>query len=366
MTWNWQLPQWPHFSYDDTPLKHHEECFLLSAGLGFGAFAHLNHAEQTQLRVDLLSEEALHTSAIEGEHLNRESVQSSIRRALGLSIHKRHITPAEQGIAEMMIDTYQNFAEPLDDHTLFKWHVQLMQGHSDIEKGCYRTHPDPMLIVSGKYHDPTIHFEAPPSTQVQQLMQQFITWFNTTAPNEKNALSALTRSGIAHLYFESIHPFEDGNGRIGRAIAEKAIAQCLGKPNIASLSYQIEKNKKAYYAALGQASRTLLITDWLIYFSEIILRGQEHTGKQIEFLINKTKFFDKYQSQLNERQKKVLSRMFAAGSEGFKGGLSAENYINITKTSRATATRDLHALVSMGALQKQGELRYARYALILP
>ncbi|HLF66352.1 MAG TPA: DUF4172 domain-containing protein, partial [Gammaproteobacteria bacterium] len=153
------------------------------------------------------------------------------------------------------------------------------------------------------------------------------------------------------------------NGRIGRALAEKALAQCLGQPSLIALSTVIEQNKKAYYAALQTTNHSLDISSWLVYFSQTTLKAQAYTQDHIEFLIQKAKFFDKFDAQLNERQRKVLLRMFREGPQGFKGGLSAENYITITQTSRATATRDLQELLTLGALQKRGELRYSRYFL---
>ncbi len=366
MKWNWQLAKWPSFSFNNNNLSGFEQRFFSLSGAAFGIFKCLDASEQDQLRVQLLSEEAMNTSAIEGEYLNRESLQSSICRELGLTTQKSHITLAEENIVKMMLDVYWHYSDTLTDDTLFAWHEVLTRGRTDLEKkGAYRTHSDPMLIVSGGKREPTIHFEAPPSEQVAGKMQKFIEWFNDTEANGKNPLPVLVRAGIAHLYFESIHPFEDGNGRIGRAIVEKALSQSLGQPTLISLSYVIEKNKKAYYAALQKTNHSLDITDWLIYFSETVLSAQEHTQKQIELLIKKTKFFDKFGLKLNERQRKVLLRMFKEGVDGFDGGLSAENYIAITKTSRATATRDLQALVLLGALMKKGELKYTRYYLKL-
>jgi len=192
-------------------------------------------------------------------------------------------------------------------------------------------------------------------------MKSFLQWFN----DNRDTMPPLTRASIAHLYFVCIHPFEDGNGRIGRAIAEKALAESLGHPTLIALSHTIEKNKKSYYDELERANKSNETTDWIIYFSKIILEAQTYTQRQIDFLISKTKFFDKFAGALNERQKKVILRIFKAGTEGFKGGLSAENYIRITGTSRATATRDLHKLLEIGAFKKTGELKSTRYFLKL-
>ena len=218
-----------------------------------------------------------------------------------------------------MVDLYQEFQSPLSHATLFNWHTMLTNGRRDLNDiGRYRTHQEPMQIVSGPIHSPKIHYEAPPSTQVMAEMDKFINWFNATTPDGISPLPALVRAGIAHLYFESIHPFEDGNGRIGRAIAEKALAQCLGQPTLIAIAHIIEQNKKAYYAALEQANKNNEITAWLIYFADTVLSAQIYTQIRLEFLINKAKFYDRLRGQLNIRQEKVLSRMFREGPEGLK------------------------------------------------
>ncbi len=366
MYWNWQQADWPNFTYNRSDLDALESQFLLDAGLLFGAFKHLNEEEKQQLTIELISNEALKTSEIEGEYLNRESLQSSIRRQFGLNTDHRKIPAAEQGIAEVMVDLYRNYQPLLSHTTLFEWHKMLTTGRRDLKDiGQYRTHSEPMQIVSGALYSPKVHFEAPPSSRMHQEMEQFIQWFNNTAPTGKTPLPALTRAGITHLYFVCIHPFEDGNGRIGRAIAEKALAQCFGQPTLIALADTIERNKKAYYNALEQGNKTNTITTWLEYFSETVLTAQNQTQANIEFLIKKTKFYDRLRGQFNARQSKVLERMFREGINGFKGGLSAENYLRITGTSRATTTRDLQDLVSKKALLRTGARKYARYWIIL-
>lgn len=196
-------------------------------------------------------------------------------------------------------------------------------------------------------------------------MEHFIAWFNKTAPTGGASVPALIRAGITHLYFVCIHPFEDGNGRIARALTEKALSQSLGVPLLITLSHTIQKNKKAYYDALGAASRSNEITAWLFYFSRVVLEAQNNTQLTIEFLIQKNKFYHVYEDRLNSRQEKVITRIFKAGLEGFEGGLSVDNYLRITGTSRATATRDLQDLVSKGALIKSGQLKSTRYTLNL-
>src|SRR5205085_11906935 len=173
----------------------------------------------------------------------------------------------------------------------------------------------------------TVHFEAPPSSLVRGEMKRFIAWFNDTAPGAKKALPALTRAGVAHLHFVCIHPFEDGNGRIARALAEKSLAQNLGQPTLIALAYTIERKRKAYYKALEHNNKSLEIADWLLYFGNTVLEAQESTNRRVDFYIAKAKFYERLRGQFNVRQEQVIARMFKEGIDGFKGGLSAENYI---------------------------------------
>jgi len=227
MIWNWRDPDWPNFRYQAKDLAGREAAFLLASGIVVGTTRHVPDEERRQLVVELISTEALKTSEIEGEELDRDSVQSSLRRQFGLQADVRRIGPAERGIAEMLTNAYRTFAAPLTDDMLFGWHLGLMQGRADLRRvGAYRTHPEPMQVISGPVHEPKVHFEAPPSEAVPREMQRFCSWFNATAPGGVAPLPALTRAGLAHLQFECIHPFEDGNGRIGRSLAEKALAPC--------------------------------------------------------------------------------------------------------------------------------------------
>ena len=366
MRWNWQHADWPEFSWDSKALEPLERQFLLQAGEFVGAFRHMDSGDQDALRIELISEEAIKTSQIEGEVLNRESVQSSLRQQFGLGPDAANVPAAERGVAMMMADLYRDYATALTDDGLFAWHRMLMGADASIRTiGGYRTHPEPMQVVSGPDYKRTVHFEAPPSAAMPAEMTRFNAWFNATAPNGVRPLPALTRAGLAHLYFVSVHPFEDGNGRIGRAVAEKALAQNLGHPSLIALAYTIERNRKGYYAALEKNNKGPAVTDWLTYFARTVLAAQETTIRRVDFYIAKTKFYDAFRDRLNERQAKVIARLFKAGIDGFKGGLSAENYISISGTSRATATRDLQDLVEKGAITRTGERRHTRYWLAL-
>lgn len=367
MIWNWQRANWPHLIYDQKALLSLEARFLRLAGESFGAFKHISEEDKNRLKVDLISEEALQTSKIEGEILNRDSIQSSIGKEFGIANDRRRIPPAEQGVAAMMVDLYRNYDTPLSHDSLFEWHRMLMNGRRDLALiGAYRTHADPMQIISGAYHSPLVHFEAPPSSRIPAEMDTFIEFFLESREGGKRPLPALARAGIAHLYFVSIHPFEDGNGRIGRAIAEKSLAESLGHPTLIALASTIERNRKAYYEKLECYNKDTEVTGWLVYFAETILEAQEYSRKRIDFIIEKAKLYDRLRGRLNERQQKVMERLFREGIDGFKGGLSAENYNSITGAPRTTVTRDLNDLVAKGALTKVGQLKYTRYHLNIP
>jgi len=371
MKWNWQQPDWPNFTWNEARLRKAEEHFLVGTGMFVGTLKHLPQSDKELLTIESISAEAVTTSEIEGEILDRASVQSSIRRQLGLATDNRRVRPAEEGVSEMMVDLYRTFAEPLSDEMLFSWHAMLFKERGRlIDVGRYRKGADAMEIVSGPIHKPKVHFEAPPSERIPKEMARFIAWFNRTrfnrtAPAGGQPLPALTRAGIAHLYFESIHPFEDGNGRIGRAIAEKVLAQSFGQPTLTALAATILSRRKGYYAALEAANKSNHVTAWLSWFAGIAIEAQRRTTAQVEFLIEKSRLLDQLRGRINSRQEKALLRMLREGPEGFKGGLSAGNYASITGASPATATRDLADLAEKGALLRVGERRHARYHLAI-
>jgi Fic family protein len=366
MAWNWQQPDWPHVRWDPARISAAEGKFLLGTGIFLGAARHLGGGDRSQLIVAAMSTEALTTSAIEGEILDRASVQSSIQRQLGLTGDVRRTPPAEQGVAEMMVDLFLTSAEPASDEMLLRWHRKLMAGRPDLtDVGKYRTGAEPMQIVSGRIGSPRVHFEPPPSGQVPGEMSRYLVWFNATAPSGSEPLPAITRAAIAHLYFESIHPFEDGNGRMGRALAEKALSQGFDMPAPTGLAASILAHRSGYYDALERANKGNEISEWVAWFAEIALEAQRGAIAQVEFLIAKTRLLDRLRDNINERQRKALLRMFAEGPGGFEGGMSAGKYSTITGASTATATRDLAGLVEQGALVRTGERRHARYALRL-
>jgi len=311
--------------------------------------------------INLMVFEAIKTSEIEGEYLSRKDVMSSIRRNLGLN-PKLPVSKDKrvEGVAELMLAVRNDFLKPLTSQTLFDWHSMFMKGSRGVQVGQWRTHEEPMQIVSGAIGREIVHFEAPPSNSLSSQMSGFIEWFNESQNSIKKPI---IRSAIAHLYFESIHPFEDGNGRIGRAVAEKALSQSIGRPVLFSLSKSIESNKKAYYNALQKAQRSNYITDWINYFVKTVLDAQIDAEQEIEFTLKKTKFFDNHKVELNERQQKVVRRMLEEGHQGFEGGMNARKYVSIASTSKATATRDLQDLVKKGIFKPTGGGRSTRYEI---
>lgn len=362
MVWNWQLADWPNFTYTVDALCQKERDFLLSVGTTFAFRKNIHKTEYTQFIVEMLTSEGKESSKIEGELLDRASLQSSIGKHFGLQMQHSQKGQKEFRMARLLCEVYDSFDAPLTHEMLWHWHSLLFDGSSHaLECGTYRTHTEPMQIVSNTYGSPRVFFEAPPSKQVPHEMDLFLNWFNHPKSNE----SLLGRAAVAHVYFESIHPFEDGNGRIGRALIEKILSQGIGRPVALSLSHILEKQKKDYYLSLERCNQTLVISQWVEFFAEVALRAQTEAAALLSFLLEKSRILTKLSGQINERQEKVLLRMFQEGPDGFVGGLSAEKYISITKTSRATATRDLSELVDKGALYKTGELRHTRYWLKL-
>lgn len=359
MTYNWQQKDWPNFQYETAQIEELLYDFSQRTGKIGGVLETFSEHEQSETMINLMVSEAIKTSEIEGEYLSRKDVMSSIRRNLGLnpelpvSKDKR-----VEGISELMLAIRKDYKSKLSKNILFDWHTKLMKGSQAIAIGAWRSHSEPMQIVSGAIGKETVHFEAPPSKAVPAEMKKFIAWFNDSRDKIKKPI---IRSAIAHLYFETIHPFEDGNGRIGRAIAEKALSQSMGRPVLFSLSKSIEANKKEYYNALKKGQRSNELTEWVSYFVKTVLEAQIEAEREIEFTLKKTKFFDKNHGNLNERQLKVINRMLEEGYQGFEGGMTARKYISISSTSKATATRDLQDLVQKGIFKSINAGRSTRY-----
>jgi len=367
MAYNWQLSDWPNFIYEVQEVQPLMLSLAQETGEMNGMLMGLpDHLKQEAL-IQLMLSEAVKTSEIEGEFISREDVMSSIRNNLGLNDIPVYVKDKRAtGVAKLTIEVRKSFYEPLSLDMLLYWHSILMAGAKQITAGEWRKGPDPMQVVSGAYGREVVHYEAPPANRVQTEMEHFTHWYNHATFILKGGVAeGVLKSAIAHLYFESIHPFEDGNGRIGRAVAEKALSQALKKPVMLSLSKIIERDKSAYYAALKEAQQTLKITNWINYFALVILEAQRDAKAMVQFTLKKTLFFDRYKNQFNERQFKAVNKMIEKGADGFEGGMTARKYIGINKTSKATATRDLQQLQAMGVLMQQGMGRSVSYQLNL-
>lgn len=365
MEYNWQLPDWTKFKYEDAVIDVLCMDFALETGELKGLVDSLSSEIREETILQFMISEAIKTSEIEGDFFSRQDIMSSIKKNLGIGDFGQIRDKNAQGIGKLMVTVRKSYSEKLTEFTIKQWHSILMEYSKRFNPGDYRTGNEPMQIVSGAIGKEIIHFEAPASSQVPVEMEKFIKWYNDFEIKPTDIKSALIKTSISHLYFESIHPFEDGNGRIGRAIAEKCLSESLNRPVLMSISSTIEQNKKQYYESLKQAQRTLEITDWIFYFSTLILESQKNAKQTVLFTLNKTKFIDQFKNQMNERQTKVVLKMFENGVAGFEGGMTAKKYVSITKTSRATATRDLQDLTEKSILIPREKGRNRCYDLNL-
>ncbi|MDR0833615.1 MAG: DUF4172 domain-containing protein [Candidatus Symbiothrix sp.] len=363
--YNWQFEKWAEFVYNDDIISGNALKFAELSGEIFGIFKTFNAAKQQNEILDIMISEAIKTSAIEGEMLSREDVRSSFLKNLGLATTIKNIKDRRaENVALLMLDVRNNFQTKLSEKGIKHWHGMLFSNSKYINAGVYRSSEEPMQIISGAMGKEKVHFEAPPSKQIPQEMKKFVQWYNAFKTKE-NIQKIIVKTAITHLYFESIHPFEDGNGRVGRALIEKCLSESFGRQIIMSISQIIEKNKNRYYDELKKAQSTLEINSWMLYFSELLIEAQQNAIDILEFSVKKTHFFDKFSSQLNERQTKVINKMFDAGKDGFEGGMTAKKYISIAKTTKATATRDLQELVEYGVLLQNLAGRSTNYSLRL-
>lgn len=373
-TYLWQHTTWPELTYDREGVGAALAVARRAQGELEGKAAAIGLDRNDELLTEVLAQEVMATAAIEGEQLDPAAVRSSVLRQLGLGDtgpHDRHV----DGLVQVITDASEAFDQPLDHDRLMRWQSALFPGGTSgitrIAVGCYRNHPDPMQIVSGRPGHETVHYEAPPSGQVAAEMDRFLQWFADTAPAKglPAALDGVARAALAHLWFESIHPFEDGNGRVGRAIVDMAIAQDQGHPlRLYSLSRQLLATRAGYYDELNRAQRgTGDATDWVRWFATQIGEACASTGGIIDRAIEKSRFWARHAAlPLKERQRKVLQRLLDAGDGGFRGGLNAEKYIKMSGVSKATATRDLSELVAHGLLWTAGQGKALRYYIQVP
>ena len=368
----WQHPDWTRLYYDMNALAESLANVRQSLGMVIGKAQAIG---LTQTNLDDVSnsiwiEEAIATAAIEGQKLDVEQVRSSVMHKLGLAdkgTSPRHV----DGLIEVMFDATQQAHLELTTDRLCRWQSALFPGGTSgiqrIEVGKFRTFADPMQIISGRIGKEIVHYRAPDSKIVAQEMAAFLAWFN--APVEQTQQSdSIIRAAIAHLWFETIHPFEDGNGRIGRAIIDLALAQdkqlhACGMARLASMSRTLQENRRAYYDALNSAQTGGLdITPWIIWFLAQFFNACQKTEQHITNALQKAQFWSSHlDSNFNQRQRKTLQKLLDAGDDGFLGGMTAEKHSKITGASKATATRDLTGLLAKDALISRGVGKATKY-----
>ncbi len=344
--WIWQQSEYPNFTYDKTKLddllldvKYHQ-------GVLNGIYSHINKDDLLQTQLEILTQDALDTSAIEGELLSRDSVRSSISKRLGIDIEANDSsTPSTDGLIDILLDATTHFKMPFSLKRLFGWHNALFptgySGLVEINVASFRGNDD-MEIVSGPIGREKVHYVAPPRESLEKEVDHFLAWFN----NDEDV--SIIKAGIAHLWFVIIHPLDDGNGRIARAITDMLLAKEANQPlKFFSISSAIKNDRKRYYEVLEKTtSGTLDITMWLVWFLETLLASLKSAKMSIEFILQKTAFWDRHRNTvLNERQIKVLNRLLDAESGNFEGGINTRKYVSLTKVSKPTASRELKDLL---------------------
>lgn len=373
MTYVWQLPEWPRFHVDTVALSGTLRRFRTLCSDASKEFGHLEKQLQRHTLVEWLVSEAISTSAIEGENLNREDVRSSILNHLGIHDPPLRVAdPRAEGVAALVLDVRKNAGENLTAELLCRWQTMIVQPrpylHEPLTIGAFRQVSRPMQIVSGPIGYEKIHYEAPPGADVPREVNAFLRWYNDSTPrvDTEQDIPGLVRAAVAHAWLELIHPFDDGNGRVGRAVADHALYQDIRSVPLFSLSTTIEAHKNTYYQKLGSVNHSLDFTEWVAWFAEMACEAQIGAQHLLAFALEKTRFWDEHgETAFNQRQTKAINRMFKAGPDGFEGGMTAKKYTNLTSASRATATRDLVDLVKKGALKSVGQGRSVSYVLQL-
>jgi len=348
----YELPDWPDLRWDHEALEKPLAAVRHQQGRLIGRMEALGFALRGEAMLQTLTEDVLKSSEIEGEVLDRDQVRSSIACRLGMDIGA--LTPAErdvEGVVEMMLDATQNFSQPLTADRLFGWHAALFPtGRSGMQKiivgGWRNDESGPMQVVSGYLGRERVHYEAPAAGLIDDEMTPFLDWFNSDEP-----IDPVLKSGLAHLWFVTIHPFDDGNGRIARAIADMQLARSEGSPQrFYSMSAQIRQERNAYYDILEATQKgNLDITGWLTWFLSCLGRAIDGAETILAGVMTKARFWDKYRTAgLNERQCDMLNRLL----DGFEGKLTSTKWAKIEKCSPDTALRDITNLVEHGILVK--------------
>jgi len=368
--WIWQQADWPEFRWDDeriSPLlrEAHTNLGVLLSRAG-NVVEDLDQAAA----LDALLQNIITSSAIEGEGLNAESVRSSLARRLGIRLDDEMAQPVStrtEGLAELMMDAVQNTQVPLSLERLLQWHRWLFPDDEprliSIRVGQLRG-DDPMQVVSGRIDKPKIHFEAPPRDILDEKLVQFIDWFNQS---NQPSLDPLVRAAITHFWFITLHPFDDGNGRITRALTDLALAQVDAQSiRLYAMSTAILASRNDYYRVLEKSQKSdLNITEWLEWFLFTLSVTLQMALATIDRMLQKRRFWQQFQAHnLSTEQRKVLNRLLDGGERGFADGISAAQYQKVAKVSKATATRHLTDLLEKGCLQKlPGGGRSTRYQI---
>lgn len=373
--WIWQRPEWPALTFDAQRIQPLLAAARTAQGVLLGK-AQAIGLEGLQPHVrDSLTQEALTTSAIEGEKLDPESVRSSVARRLGLDTSgaplregRRHI----EGLIDVLQDATLNTESSLTLERLCQWHGALFptgfSGMQRIDVGALRSVS--MEIVSGAIGHSKVHYAAPPAEGLADQVNAYLTWFNQTQPQVgSKPMDGLVRAAVSHLWFETLHPFDDGNGRIGRAMLQLALGQDMGQPGrIVTLSRQIESCKDQYYSELerAQRSKSMDVTAWVQWMLAQMVQAHEFANRTIDAAIQRIRFLANMAAfSLNERQQKTMKKLLDAGPKGYEGGMTTRKHQRIAQTSTPTAARDLIELERLGLLTRVGDGRSTRYYLAI-
>jgi Fic family protein len=362
MTFIHENKDWPNLKWDDARLAKPLADVRYRQGWLLGQMKSLGFDLRAEANLKALTTEVVKSSSIEGERLNADDVRSSIARRLGMDVGgTSHASRDVEGVVEMMLNATQNYADPLTKERLFNWHAALFptgrSGMRRIAVGKWRTDEDgPMQVVSGPMGNERVHFEAPAAQRVEREMSVFLGWFNST-----ENIDPVLKAGVAHFWFVTIHPFDDGNGRIARAIADMALARAENtSERFYSASAQIEAERKQYYHELESSQRgTANITLWLEWFLGCLGRAIQKADHDLASILRKAKTWDELnKGQVNPRQRKVINLLLGE----FEGKLSTSKYARIAKCSEDTALRDIRDLVKRGILvQNEGGGRSVSY-----
>lgn len=356
--WIWQQADWPHFHWQAEVLAPLLRGCQQAQGRLLGMAGAVAGDAQAQGELDTLLQNIITSSAIEGESLNVATVRSSLARRLGMvTDEETRTTPRSEGLAELMLDATQGYDALLDMPRLFHWHAWLFQ-----QPDALLAHPirigslrgdEPMQVVSGRIDRPTVHFEAPPRAELEAQVDTFLEWFNRS--RDDAALDPLLRAGVAHLWFVTLHPFDDGNGRLTRAITDLALAQAEHQAiRFHTMSASILADRAGYYGVLESSQKAGLdITAWLHWFLTTLQHSLQEALQRIDRVLAKTRFWQQHHHQgLLAEQIKVLNRLLDGGERGFEQGISAARYQAVAKVSKATATRHLADLLDKGCLER--------------